>query len=84
MSRPSSIDVLAHRRHAAEAAHEVAANRLEAFALDVHAEPLGEFVDVDLGAEDPRVVGLVDDRLGLDVVLVANLADQLLDAGPRR
>ena len=33
----------------------------------------------DLAAEDERVVGLAHDRLGFEVVLVANLADELLD-----
>ena len=33
----------------------------------------------DLAAEHERAVALVDDRLGLDVVLVANLADDLLE-----
>ena len=79
MSRPSSTHVLADSRHAAEAAQQVAANRLEALALDVDAETLGQLVDVHLGAEHPGVVGLLDDRLGLDVVLVANLANQFLD-----
>ena len=37
------------------------------------------FVDVDLPAEQEAAVAFVDDRLGLDVVLVADLADDLLE-----
>ena len=37
------------------------------------------FVDVDLPAEDERAVAFVDDGFALDVVFVANLADDLFE-----
>ena len=43
------------------------------------AEPIVQLVDVDLAAEDEHAVAFVQHRLGLDVVLVANLADDLLE-----
>ena len=42
-------------------------------------QPIGQLLDVRLAAEHEAPVALVDDRLGLDVVLVADLADDLLD-----
>ena len=65
--------------HAPEVGDDEAADGLEAVALDVDAEALGGRVDVDLGAEHEHAVALLDDRLGLDVVLVADLADDLLE-----
>src|SRR5689334_22358328 len=72
-------EALARRRDAAEVRDHEPADGLEALALDVDAEALGRGVDVDLGAEDEDAVALVDDRLRLDVVLVADLADDLLE-----
>ena len=43
------------------------------------AQPIVQLVDADLAAEDEHAVALVLDGLGLDVVLVANLADDLLE-----
>src|SRR5262245_37313008 len=73
------LEALADRRHAADVRHQVAADGLEALALDLEPEALHHFVDVDLAAEHEAAVALVDDRLGLDVVLVADLADDLLE-----
>ena len=73
------LERLADRRHAADARQHVAADGLEALGLDRDVEPLAHLVDARLGAEHPRAVALVDDRLGLDVVLVADLADDLLE-----
>ena len=73
------VEPLAHRRHAAEVREQITADRLESLALDVHVEPLRDLVDVDLAAEHEPAVAFVDDRLRLDVVLVADLADDLLE-----
>ena len=73
------LEGLPHRRHAADPRQHVAADGLEAVRLDLDAEPIAHLVDVHLRAEDARAVALVDDRLGLDVVLVADLADDLLE-----
>ena len=73
------VEALADRRHAAETREQVAADGLEALALDVDVEPLRDVVHVHLAAEDEPAVAFVDDRLGFDVVLVANLADDFLE-----
>src|SRR3954451_17014469 len=70
----ADIELLAGGRHASEVGDDEPADGLEAVALDVDAETLGRGVDVDLGAEHERAVAHLDDRLGLDVVLVADLA----------
>ena len=44
-----------------------------------HVQAIGNFIDVGGAAEDERPVGFLDDRLRLDVVLVANLAEDLFD-----
>ena len=77
--QPVDVDALADRRHAAEVRQQVAADRLEPFPLDLDAEPLRHLVDVHLAVEHEPAAAFVDDRLGLDVVLVANLADDLLE-----
>ena len=59
--------------------HQIAADRFEPLALDRHAQPLHDLVDADLAAEHVAAVPFVDDRLGFDIVLVANLADNLLE-----
>ena len=61
-----------------EVRQQIAADGLEALALDLDVQPLHDLVDVHLAAEDEAAAALVDDRLGLDVVLVADLADDLL------
>ena len=58
---------------------QIAADGLEPLALDLDVQPLRDLVDVHLAAEDEAAAALVDDRLGLDVVLVADLADDLLE-----
>jgi hypothetical protein len=50
----------------------------KAFGLDVDTEALAQFLEVYLAAEHERAVPFVDDRLGLDVVLIADFADNLL------
>ena len=61
------------------ARQDVPANCFEAVGFDLHVEPIANHVDVDLRAEHVRAVAFLDDRLGLDVVLVADLADDLLE-----
>ena len=73
------LEGLADGGHAADAGQHVSADGLEPFGLDLDAEPLAHFGDVHLGAEDDRSVPFVDDRLRLDVVLVADLADDFLE-----
>ena len=76
---PVELERLPDGRHAADAGQHVAADGLEALGLDRHVQPIAHLVDAGLGAEHPRSVALVHDRLGLDVVLVADLADDLLE-----
>ena len=73
------VERLADRRHMSEMAQQESADGLEPFALDRHVKPVGDFVDVGGAAEHKRSVAFVDDRLGLDVVFVADLADDLFD-----
>src|SRR5205823_2290696 len=73
------IEALADARHASNLRHQEAANGLESFPLDFHIQQLRHFVDVDLAREQEAAVSLVDDRLGLDVILVANLADDFFE-----
>src|SRR5262245_38173789 len=73
------VELLPDVRDAADVVHQEATHGLEAFALDLDVEPLRHLVDVHLAAEDDAAVAFVDDRLRLDVVLVANLADDLLE-----
>ena len=73
------VDALADRRHSAEVRHQEAADRLEPFALDLDAQALRDFVDVHFAVEHEPAATLVDDRLRLHVVLVPDLADDLLE-----
>ena len=73
------VERLADGRHMAEMAQQKSADGLEPFALDRHVQTIRNFIDVGRAAEDERPVAFVDDRLRLDVVLVANLAEDLLD-----
>ena len=73
------LEALADRRDAADVRQQIAADGLEPFALDLDVQPLRDLVDVHLAAEDEAAVAFVDDRLRLDVVLVADLADDLLE-----
>ena len=73
------LERLADVRHPAEVRQQVAADVSKPFALDLDAQPIAHLVDADLAAEDERAVALVGHRLALDVVLVANLADDLLE-----
>ena len=77
--QPVELEHLPDRRHAADAREHVAADGLEAFGLDRDVQPVADFVDAGLRAEYPRAVAFIDNRLGLDVVLVPNLADDLLE-----
>src|SRR5205814_9556893 len=78
-AQPVDLEALADLRHAPDAREQVAAERLEALTLDPDAEPRSDLVDVRLPAHDVAPVALVHDRLGLDVVFIANLADDLLE-----
>src|SRR4029077_19075789 len=73
------LEMLAHGRHASDAGEEITADRLEPFAFDVDVELLRDGVDVDFAAEHETAVAFVDHRVGLAVVLVAYLADDLLE-----
>ena len=71
--------MLADRRHAPETRQQEAADGLEALAFDRDLEQVRHLLDVDLAAEHEAAPALVDDGLDLDVVLVADLADDLLE-----
>ena len=76
---PSTSNPLPHRGHTAEVRQQVAADRAEPFGRNADTQPIVQVVDADLAAEDEHAVALVLHGLGLDVVLVANLADDLLE-----
>src|SRR5689334_6721152 len=73
------VEALADVRHASQVREQVPADSFESLAFDCHAESIHDLVDAHLSTEDERAVGLLDDRFALDVVLVANLADDLLE-----
>ena len=74
------LEPLADRRHAAEVRQEVAADGLEPFALDRARSAAARTSSMStLPLNDEAAVAFVDDRLGLDVVLVADLADDFLE-----
>src|SRR5262245_8174103 len=73
------VDGLAHVRHATEVRQQIPAHGFEALALDIDVQPLTHLVDAHLAAEDETAVALVRDGLALDIVFVANLADDLLE-----
>ena len=73
MSKP-----LADHGDAAQMRQQVAADRLEALALDVDVQPSRDLSHVHLPLKTKPALALVDDRLRLHVVLVADLADDLL------
>src|ERR1051325_3199784 len=73
------LNPLADVRQAAKVREQVPADGFKALALDLDAEPILHLVHVHLAAEDERAVAFVDDGFALDVVLVANLADDLLE-----
>ena len=81
--RPSNSSLLTDRGHARQPHGDISHNPdgLEVPRVgNLHAQPLGDVIDIDLPVEHEPVSLLpVDDRLGLDVVLVANLADDLLE-----
>jgi len=64
-------------RHPAEAGHHVAAYRLEPVRFDLHAKALAERLYVGLCRNDEPALALVDERLGLDIVFVADLRRSL-------
>src|SRR5207247_1806689 len=72
------VEPLADGRHASDPREQIAADRLEAFALDFHGKLLRELFDVRLSAHDVAAA-LVDERLAFDVVLVTNFADDLFE-----
>src|SRR4029453_11487445 len=73
------LEALADVRHASEMRQQVPADGFETLALDFHAESIHHLVDAHLSAEDERAVLLLDDRFALDVVLVADFADDFLE-----
>src|SRR5690606_36525867 len=73
------VEGLPDVRHVAEPGQQVAADGFEPFALDLHAKRLAHLVDADLAAEDEHAVAFADHGLALDVVFVANLANDLLE-----
>src|SRR5216684_90580 len=73
------LHAFAHSRHAPEAVEEVPPDGLEPVALDLHVQAILDLVDVHFAVEDESPAPFVDDRLRLDVVLVADLADDLLE-----
>src|SRR5215203_4548176 len=77
--QPVHLEHVANGGHTPHLAQDEAAHRLEALALDVNFEALGQLVDVGLPAEHEDAVALVHDGLRLDVVLIADLTDDLLE-----
>src|SRR5215467_10511390 len=73
------IERLADAGHPTEPRQDVAADRFEPLGLDLDPEAVAQLVEADLRAEHVGAVALVDDRLALHVVFVADLADDLLD-----
>jgi hypothetical protein len=73
------LERFARARHAAHTRQYEPGDCLGAIGLDVHTEALAHLVDVHLRAEHPRSVAFVDDRFGLDIVFVLDLADDLLE-----
>src|SRR5579864_1670970 len=73
------LECLADCRHAADVMHQEAAHGLETLPLNLDVEPPRNLVDAHLAAEDVLPATLVDDRLGLDVVLVPDFPDDLLE-----
>src|SRR4026207_2124209 len=70
---------LADGRHPAGSSQHVAADRLDSLRLDLDSQSIAYCRDVDFRAEHKRPRGFLDHRFGLDVVLVANLTDDLLE-----
>src|SRR5215212_8271772 len=54
------LERFADRRHPTEMRHQIAADGLEPFALDVDVQALNDLVDVHLAAEDPAAAPFVD------------------------
>src|SRR5688500_8065445 len=73
------FDDLANIRHPPKLRQQESADRLEALALDIHAQTFADFIDVHLAAERKDAIAFVGHRLALDVVLVADLADDFLE-----
>src|SRR5262245_7400867 len=71
------VEALADVRHASQMREQVTADRFETLAFDFHAESIHHLIDAHLSAEDKRPLCLLDDCLAFDVILVANLADDL-------
>src|SRR5262245_39032745 len=73
------LDAFADGRHASEMIEQISSDRLKALAFDLYPQTLADLVDVDLPVEDEPAIALVDNRLGLDVVFITNLADDLFE-----
>src|SRR5262245_44810169 len=72
------LEAFADVRHSPQMRQEVPAHGFETLPLDFDAEAIHHFVNAHLSAEDERSFLLLDDGFTFDVVLVPNLADDLL------
>src|SRR5688500_14371357 len=75
----ADLDPFADVRHPSEVRQQEAADGFKAFALDFDAKAVADLVDVHFAAEHERSVTFVRHRLALDIVLVADLADDLFE-----
>src|SRR4026208_1838554 len=73
------LEAFADVRHSSQMREKVAADGFESLALDFDAKPIHHLVDAHFSAEDERAVLLLADGFAFDVVLIANLADDLLE-----
>ena len=78
-SMPCDPDLRPGDRHPAEMLGEQAADGVDVVVLELDAQPLGQLVDVQPGAHPQRAVRQLLDQGGLHVVLVGDLADDLLE-----
>src|SRR5215470_17625743 len=72
------LEAFADIRHSAQMREKVTAHGFKSLPLDFDAEPIHHLVNAHLSAEDERTVLLLDNGFAFDVVLIANLADDLL------
>ena len=80
----ADLDRLAAPRHAAQLVQHESADRVEFLVGEARAEHVVELVDARQRRHRERALALLADALGLvDVVLVADVADDLLRARPR-
>jgi hypothetical protein len=73
------FEVLAHCRHAPKPRQQIAAHGFEAVAVDGDLHQVGHLVHVHAAAQQEPAVAFFDDPFDLDVVFVADLADDLLE-----